>query len=112
MLSIWVVDKDEKLVGEIPIVDLLLHKGSTLVRDICEPAVASVGPLEDQETVAQIFRKYDLISLPVVDENKKLLGRIVVDDVVDVITDEANEDALKMAGTSAEELYTVLKFYQ
>ena len=104
VLSIWVVDRNEKLVGEIPIVDLLLHKGSTLVRDICEPAVTSVGPLEDQETVAQIFRKYDLISLPVVDENKKLLGRIAVDDVVDVITDEANEDALKMAGTSAEEL--------
>ena len=104
ILSIWVVDDDERLVGFIPIVDLLMHKGQTLVKDIMLPPVATVQPLEDQEAVAQIFRKYDLISLPVVDDNQKFLGRIVVDDVVDVITDEANEDALRMAGTSAEEL--------
>jgi len=104
ILSIWVVDAEERLVGVIPVVDLLMHKGQTLAQDIMVPPVATVKPLEDQEAVAQIFRKYDLISLPVVDENQKFLGRIMVDDVVDVITDEANEDALRMAGTSAEEL--------
>jgi magnesium transporter len=104
VLTVWVVDAAEKLVGELPIVDLLLQKSTTPVKDIMDPVVAKVTPDVDQEVVARLFSKYDLVSLPVVDGEGHLLGRILIDDIVDVLTEEAEEDALIMGGTSAEEL--------
>jgi magnesium transporter len=104
VLTVWVVDEADRLVGELPIVDLLLQKSTTRVAEIMEPVVAQETPGVDQEVVARLFSKYDLVSLPVVDEAGVLLGRIVIDDIVDVLTEEAEEDALIMGGTSAEEL--------
>jgi magnesium transporter len=104
VLVVWVVDGEERLVGYSALADLLLHKSTTPISSIVETDLVTVTPLVDQEEVARLFKKYDLITLPVVDDEGHLLGRIVVDDVVDVLSEEAEEDALRMGGTSAEEL--------
>ena len=104
VLQVWVVDQERRLVGTLALVDLLLNKATKKVSAIMDTDIVSVKPLVDQEEVALIFKKYDLLSLPVVDDNNRLLGRIVVDDVVDVLAEEAEEDALHMAGTTTEEL--------
>lgn len=104
VLSVLVVDHNRRLVGTLALVDLLLNKATTKVASIMDKDLVFVKPLLDQEKVAAIFKKYDLLSIPVVDDSGRVLGRIVVDDVVDVLTEEAEEDALHMAGTSTEEL--------
>lgn len=104
VLAVWVVDKEDHLVGSIELADLLLHKSTTHIRTFMKSDIICVRPLVDQEEVAQLFKKYDLLTLPVVDDENHLIGRISIDDVVDVLTEEAEEDALRMAGTSAEEL--------
>ena len=104
VLSVLVVDHHQRLVGTLALVDLLLNKSTTAVSSIMDKDFVFVKPLVDQEEVAAIFKKYDLLSLPVIDDNGRVLGRIVVDDVVDVVAEEATEDALHMAGTSTEEL--------
>lgn len=105
VLAVWVVDNHGRLKGNVALVDLLLHKATTPIAQLMNPDVVSVTALVDQEEVAQLFKKYDLITLPVVDDQDRLIGRIVVDDVVDVLEEEAEEDALRMGGTSTEELY-------
>ncbi len=104
VLSVLVVDKQNRLVGSLALVDLLLNKATKNVSEIMDKEVMFVKPLVDQEEVALLFKKYDLIMLPVVDDNNRVLGRIVIDDIVDVLQEEAEEDALHMAGTSVEEL--------
>ncbi|MCA9507213.1 MAG: magnesium transporter [Myxococcales bacterium] len=104
VLSVLVVDHHDRLLGTLALVDLLLSKETTKVADVMDTDVVFVKPLLDQEEVAAIFRKYDLITVPVVDDSGRVLGRIVIDDVVDVLSEEAEEDALHMAGTSSEEL--------
>lgn len=105
VLAVWVVDNEGRLKGHVALVDLLLHKATTSIATLMDTDVVSVTALVDQEEVAQLFKKYDLITLPVVDDQDRLIGRIVVDDVVDVLEEEAEEDALRMGGTSSEELY-------
>lgn len=104
VLSVLVVDHNRRLVGTLALVDLLLNKATTKISSIMDKDVVFVKPLLDQEEVAAIFKKYDLITLPVVDDSYRVMGRIVIDDVVDVLAEEAEEDALHMAGTSTEEL--------
>ena len=100
---VYVVE-NKRLTGSVALVDLLLHASKTKVRDFIEPLIATVQPLVDQEEVASIFRKYALVTLPVTDENGVPLGRIVHDDIVEVLDEEAQEDAFRMAGTNVEEL--------
>jgi magnesium transporter len=102
--SVLVVDQYYRLLGSLALVDLLLNKATTRVSSIMHSDIVSVKPLLDQEEVAAMFKKYDLITMPVVDDKNRVLGRILIDDVVDVLAEEAEEDALHMAGTSAEEL--------
>ncbi|MES2503457.1 MAG: magnesium transporter [Myxococcota bacterium] len=104
VLAVWVVDKEDRLMGTIELADLLIHKSTLGIRALMKPDVICVRPLVDQKEVAQLFKKYDLLTLPVVDDENHLIGRISIDDIVDVLTEEAEEDALRMAGTSAEEL--------
>ncbi len=101
---IYVTDKDGKFLGLVPIIRLLYADQDTTLDDLKEPAVITVPPQLDQEDVARLFRKYDLVSMPVVDENEVLLGRILIDDVVDVLDEEASEDMLRFVGTSSEDL--------
>src|SRR5690606_11067285 len=101
---VYVTDDSGRLTGSLDLVDLLLHHGGEPVAKYVEPLVASVTPLVDQEEVAALFRKYDLVSLPVVDDAGRMIGRIAHDDIVDVLHEEAEEDVLRLAGTDAEEL--------
>lgn len=104
VLAVWVVDKEDRLVGSIELADLLIHKSTRPIRDLMTKDVVCVKPLVDQREVGELFKKYDLLTLPVVDDENHLIGRISVDDVVDVLSEEAEEDTLRMAGTSPEEL--------
>ncbi len=100
---IFVIDDDEKLIGVLEVVRLLLAQENNIAEDLMEKEVLFAPVTMDQEKVARIFRKYDLFVLPVVDEKGKLLGRITVDDIIDVIDDEASEDAYKMVGLENED---------
>lgn len=102
--QVFVEEKDQTLIGILPLGKLILARPDTLISEIMETHFTKVRPEVDQEEVARIFRKYDIVSLPVVDYYNRLLGRITVDDVVEVIEEEASEDILKMAGTHEDEL--------
>ncbi len=102
-MEIHVVDRDRRLVGSVPIRRLLTRAPGTPIRDIMQKHVFAVTPDTDQEEVARLFAKYDLVVMPVVDSEGRLIGEITIDDVVDVIRDEATEDMYLMAGTTEEE---------
>lgn len=103
---VFVVDRAGILRGEVSLKTLLLAQKDVLLKDLMTPSELVVRVHEDQEEVAQDFQKYDVRSAPVVDEQGKLLGRILVDDVFDVIFEEVDEDFYRMAGTSEEEIYS------
>ncbi len=103
---IYVLTDDEKLVGQVLLKSLLTNTATTKIRSIVEEDLIYVTPEVDQEEVAEIMDKYDLVAIPVVDKNKRMLGRITIDDIVDVIQDEASEDLQKFAGLSDDEEYS------
>lgn len=96
--SVFVVDKKGRLVGNISISELISKPGKALVREVVDPDPVFALVDEDQVEVAQKVRKYDLLVIPVVDHDMKLIGRITVDDIIDVIDEEASEDMARMAG--------------
>lgn len=96
--SVFVVDKDGRLVGNISISELIAKPGKALVKEVVDPEPVFAFVDEDQVEVAQKVRKYDLLVIPVVDHDMKLIGRITVDDIIDVIDEEASEDMARMAG--------------
>ncbi len=100
---VYVVDDDDLLVGVISLHALLFAEPETLIGDVTKAdfPFASVG--QDQEEVAHIFEKYDVLALPVVDEHGKLIGRITADDVIDVIQEEATEDMYRLAALSDQD---------
>ncbi len=100
--SIYVVDKDEKLIGRLSLKDLLTTSTSSHIRDVYIPKVDSVNVKEKPEEVAKIMSKYDLEAIPVVDEIGRLVGRITIDDIVDVIKEEAEKDYQLAAGISQD----------
>ena len=93
----YVTDSNRKLLGLVSVKDLLLSDYEELVGDIMEENIISVGTHDDQEEVANVFAKYDLLALPVVDKEDRLVGIITVDDAIDVIQEEYAEDLEKMA---------------
>jgi len=101
--SIFVVDENHHLLGTVPLDDLILADPLRSVADLVEPIVASVPPSEDQEEVGRLMSRYNMASIPVVDQFGALLGRITFDDVLDVMEAEQTEDILRFAGTSDEE---------
>ncbi len=103
VMEVYVVDSERRLVGQLTFKQLVLSSPDRLVRDGMEPAVARVSPEEDQEEVARIMGRYNLPSIPVVDEVGRLLGRITYDDVIDVAEAEATEDLLRFGGVSPDE---------
>jgi len=102
--EIYVVSAGNRLDGVILLSRLLRSKRPVRVADIMATEPRSVPPATDQEEVAQMFRRYGLVSTPVVDENGRLLGRITVDDIVDVIDEEAEDDLLKLGGVSESDI--------
>ena len=103
--TVFVVDEDTKLLGTVPLDDLILSDTEHRIGDLVEPTVASVLPEADQEEVGHMIARYNLASIPVVSDDGVLLGRITFDDVIDVIEAETTEDLLLFSGVSeAEEL--------
>ncbi len=100
---VFVTDDDDRLVGLVSLKRLLLSPGSTFISSIMETDFLTVDVDEDQEDVARIMERYDLVSLPVVDHEGRLAGRITIDDVVDVLREEADEDLQVISGSSGDE---------
>ncbi|MEJ6792038.1 MAG: magnesium transporter [Lacinutrix sp.] len=100
--SIYVVDGEEKLIGRLSLKDLLIASPRAHISTVYIPKVDYVDVNEDAEEVAKIMQKYDLEAIPVVDENKVLLGRITIDDIVDVIREEAEKDYQLAAGITQD----------
>lgn len=95
--SCFVTDNERKLLGKVSVKDLLINDPETLIDDIMEECEHSIMTLMDQEEVAQIFQDYDYSTLPVVDLENRLVGVITIDDIVDIMEEEATEDMEKMA---------------
>ena len=104
--EIYIIDTDRKLVGTVPLRRLVTNPSTTRLQDLCDTDVVSVYAHDDQETVLQIIRKYDVMAAAVIDEDERLLGRITHDDLLDVAEEEAAEDMYRMAGTDPAELET------
>jgi len=102
-MYVYVVDNDMRLKGIVPLRKLLLSPRGTLISDIMEHEIHSVYVDTDQEQAAIVMRKYDLLSIPVMNRQQQLVGRITVDDIIDVIDEEQAEDISKMTGTIEEE---------
>lgn len=100
--SIYVVNKEEKLIGRLSLKDLLIADNETKIKAIYIPKVDSVHVDEDAEEVAKLMAKYDLEAVPVINDNKVLLGRITIDDIVDVIIEEAEKDYQLAAGITQD----------
>ncbi len=98
--SIYVVDDEGRLKGRLSLKDLLTTSTTTHIKDVYIPKVDSVSVNEKPEEVAKIMSKYDLEAIPVVDEIGRLVGRITIDDIVDVIKEEAEKDYQMAAGIS------------
>ncbi len=101
---IWVTDDFQRLVGVISLKDLVLESEDRKISDIMQPDVISVGVDTDQEEVANLVRRYDLVNIPVVDDYFRLVGRITHDDIMDVIEEENDEDMSLMAGIIDQEV--------
>lgn len=95
--SVYVVDKNEKLIGRLSLKDLIIAKNEVKIADICK-SVDFVHVDDDGEEVSKVMQKYDLDAIPVVDENHTLLGRITIDDMVDFMREEAEKDYQMAAG--------------
>ena len=100
--TIYVVDDNDKLLGILSLRKLLLIERATAIKDIIFTEIISVKATEDDEHVANIMNKYDLIALPVVDDLNRLIGRITIDDVMDVAKDEAEKDYQMASGISED----------
>ena len=100
--SIYVVDDEDKLKGRLSLKDLLTTSTTTPIKEVYIPKVDYVNVNENPEEVAKIMSKYDLEAIPVVDEIGRLVGRITIDDIVDVIREEADKDYQLAAGISQD----------
>ncbi len=101
---VYAVSRGNRLVGVVPIKSLFLRNPRRIIKEIMHTDVISVKVDMDQEEVANIVRKYNLSSVPVVDNSDRLVGRITIDDIIDVVQEEANEDIQRMAGIADEEI--------
>jgi len=103
LYHLWVINESGKLVGLISIKDLVVEPPGKMISEIMNSEVISVNVRMDQEEVANLFKKYDLVAIPVVDDYNRLVGRITHDDIIDVIAEETEEDISLMAGLTHQE---------
>ncbi|MBN2284236.1 MAG: magnesium transporter [Deltaproteobacteria bacterium] len=101
--NIFVVDTEDRLIGTVPLQKLITTRRGNPVVDSIDPVIPSVTVHIDQEEVARMFEKYDLVSLPVVDDDNRLLGRITIDDIIDVMEEETSEDLYRIAGLDEDD---------
>ncbi|HET6250298.1 MAG TPA: magnesium transporter [Tepidisphaeraceae bacterium] len=107
----YVIDSRRHLIGVLSMRDLILSKPDIRIRKIMRPSVVRVPVTMDQEKVAEVMRRSKYLAMPVVDDYNRLVGLITVDDIVDVIQEEATEDVQKMFGAGAEERLSSPWFY-
>ena len=100
---IYVVDNYEKLVGVLSLRELITARDSVIVEDLMSENIISIDVDEDREEAVRLVSKYDLIAIPVIDKLGVLKGIITVDDIIDVMEEEASEDLYKLAGSSEHE---------
>lgn len=100
--SVYVTDNKGTLLGKVSLKDILLAKDNSRIKDVYDDFIISVDAKMNQEEVSQIMQKYDLTVLPVINKRGKLLGRITIDDVVDVITETAEEERQIMSGITSD----------
>lgn len=111
--EIYVVDRDQRFVGAVALDQLLRTKRPVPISTLMDPERRRVRAEDDQEEVARLFERYDLVAAPVVDADERMVGVITIDDVVDMIEQEADEDLLALGGVKGDEelsdtvLYTV-----
>lgn len=103
--DVFIVSPSHHLSGELPLSKLVRARRTDKIIDLCNKDTHAVPATMDQEHVAHMFRREDIISAPVVDEDGRLIGTITIDDVVDVIDEEAQEDIMRMAGVDSGDLY-------
>jgi magnesium transporter len=103
LYNVFVVDSYEKLVGAIPLQKLITSRRNSPAIEAIDKTIPSVQTSVDQEEVARMFEKYDLVSLPVVNNENHLLGRITIDDIVDVMEEETSEDIYRIAGLDEDD---------
>ena len=103
--DLFVIDRSGRLRGSVPLGRMLRSKRPVPILDIVDPDIPSVPVTADQAEVAHLFRDQNLVSCPVVDGKGRLVGVIMVDDVVDVIDEEAEEDLLKMGGVGTDDMH-------
>lgn len=101
--TVFVVDEDNIFKGIVSLKDIIKVKGNAKITEMVKSDVVYVRPETDQEEVAKLISQYNLTSIPVVDTEMKLLGRVTFDDVIDVLEDENTEDILKISGVSEDE---------
>ena len=94
--TLYVLDAQRKLIGTVPLRRLILADNDTRIETLVNPNFICVGTLDDQESVAETVRKYDIMNVPVVDKEGRLVGIITADDIMDVLEEEATEDIEKM----------------
>lgn len=97
---VYVIDEQKQLVGVISLRDLIIHDDETMISDIMHERVYTVSVADDQEEVARKMKDYDFLALPVVDFQNHLLGIITVDDIIDVLDEEASDDYSKLAAVT------------
>jgi magnesium transporter len=105
--TLYVLDRHARLIGLVDLKALILGEPEQTIEEIMDRSVISVRATADQEEVAQLLQRYDLVSLPVVDDEERLIGIVMIDDVVDVIEEEATEDIYRLAQMSPDsEIYS------
>jgi magnesium transporter len=109
---IYILDEKRKLLGVLSLRDLILAPRHARIREFVEETVVSVKATDDREQVAQIMQRYDLIAIPVVDDEGRMVGIVTHDDVMDVMVEEATEDVYRLGGVGAiEEGYLEANFF-
>jgi len=101
--TVFVVDELGRLRGTVALQDLIISLPNKPIRELTEPPAATVPATMDQEEVARVMSRYNLVSVPVVDPLDRLIGRITFDDVMDIVEAETTEDILRLSGGSGEE---------
>jgi magnesium transporter len=104
LANIFVTNSDQQVVGQVSLRRLILSEPADTLSQVMDTSVRTIPVAMDQEDVAKMFQKYDLLSAPVIESDGSLVGRITIDDIIDIIEEEISEDVLRMAGTHEDEL--------
>ncbi|MCZ0717738.1 magnesium transporter [Aerococcus kribbianus] len=102
---LYVVDDDNRLVGVLSLRDLIISQGNEMVYDLMSDRIVAVDVKEDQNSIAKTIKDYDFLAIPVIEETGELIGIVTVDDIIDVIDDEATQDYSGLAGVDVDEQY-------